>query len=140
MQHNYAYPRNATRVLYRTAYNVVWSLVFVATLSGCGNVVYAYRAHHATAKLEEAHKAGAEHRATYEYTLAQEHLRKAKTEAAEADYGDACELAALADEYAQRALDQVRARGLELPPPTEGASDENGAENESFTINVGAPK
>jgi hypothetical protein len=85
-------------------------LAFAFALTGCGNALYTYRANNASEKLEEARKAGAEQRALYEYTLAQEHLRKAMTEASEADYGDAYDLAGLADDYAQRAIDKAKNR------------------------------
>lgn len=80
------------------------------SLCGCGNVIYTYRANGASSKLEEARQAGAEKTALYEYTLAQEHLNKAMSEASEADYGDAAELAQLANEYAEQAVDKARLR------------------------------
>ena len=72
--------------------------------SGCGNSLYALRANQASSKLEEARNAGAEQRAPYEYTLAKEHLDKAMSEAAEADYGDAYSLADSAYDYAELAV------------------------------------
>ena len=54
--------------------------------------------------MEEARSAGAEQRAPYEYTLAKEHLDKAMSEAAEADYGDAYTLANAAYDYADQAV------------------------------------
>jgi len=77
-------------------------------LVGCGNVLYAARANDVAQRLEEARQAKAEERAPYEYTLAEEHLEKAMSEAAEADYGDAYHLAGLASEYVDRALARVR--------------------------------
>jgi hypothetical protein len=77
-------------------------------LMGCGNVLYAARANDVALRLEEARQAKAEERAPYEYTLAEEHLEKAMSEAAEADYGDAYHLAGLASEYVDRALARVR--------------------------------
>ncbi len=71
---------------------------------GCGNSLYALRANQASSKLEEARNAGAEQRAPYEYTLAKEHLDKAMSEAAEADYGDAYSLADSAFDYAELAV------------------------------------
>lgn len=79
-------------------------------LPGCGNVVYTYRANGAASTLEAARQAGAEQTALYEYTLASEHLKKAMSEASEADYGDASELARLADEYATLALKMAHLR------------------------------
>jgi hypothetical protein len=73
-------------------------------LTGCGNSLYALRANSASAKLQEARSAGAEQRAPYEYNLANEHLQAAMSEAAEADYGDAYELADEAYNYAELAL------------------------------------
>jgi hypothetical protein len=81
-----------------------------ALLPGCGNVLYAYRANSASIKLEEARQAGAERTALYEYTLAREHLTKAMSEASEADYGDASELAQLASDFALQAFEKARLR------------------------------
>lgn len=71
---------------------------------GCGNALYAIQANSASSKFEEARELGAEQYAPYEYYMAQEHLRKAETEAAEADYGDATELSNAAEEYADKAI------------------------------------
>ncbi len=79
-------------------------VIDLAGATGCGNSLYALRANAATLKLEEARTAGARHLAPYEYTLAEEHLNKSMSEAAEADYGDAFELANAAYEYAEQAV------------------------------------
>lgn len=71
---------------------------------GCGNSMYALRANTAANKLEEARQLGAEKLAPYEYYYASEHLDKAQTEAAEADYGDAVEFATTSIEYADKAI------------------------------------
>lgn len=83
------------------------ALVALGTV-GCGNSLYALRVNAAAAKLEEARELGAEQYATYEYYLAKEHLEKARTEASEADYGDAIELAGLSEEYAEKAIQLAR--------------------------------
>jgi len=64
---------------------------------------------------------GAEQRAPYEYYFAKEHLDKAKSEAAEADYGDAYELANVALEYATRAATLSTQRAA-AAAPTSSAS------------------
>jgi hypothetical protein len=89
------------------------ALTFALALSwpivvGCGNTLYAVQANSASGKLEEARELGAELYAPYEYYYAKEHLQKAQTEAAEADYGDAVELAEESKEYAERALRLTR--------------------------------
>jgi len=88
---------------------------------GCGNVLYTVRANDAASKLEEAREMGAEQRAPYEYYFAKEHLDKAKSEAAEADYGDAYELANVALEYATRAATLSTQRAA-AAAPTSSAS------------------
>ena len=75
---------------------------------GCGNALYAVQANSASEKLEEAHELGAEQYAPYEYFYAKEHLQKAQTEAAEADYSDAVDLAAASEEYADKAIRLTR--------------------------------
>ncbi len=96
-------------------------LVFVLSCSGavgCGNSLYALRVNQASSKLEEARNAGAEQRAPYEYTLAKEHLEKAMSEAAEADYGDAYSLADSAYEYADRAVEKCNQTPSNSNPTT----------------------
>lgn len=104
-----ACPSTIVRCCYR-ATCISLCTVAVGLLSGCGNVLYTYRANSASSRIEEAKAAGAEKTATYEFTLAQEHLRKSMSEASEADYGDATELAGLASEYAQQAIDKAKYR------------------------------
>ena len=99
-------PSNAA--LRKTRIALALLLSVVACLTGCGNSLYALRANAATSKLEEARNAGAEQRAPYEYTLAKEHLDKAMSEAAEADYGDAFSLANAAYDYADQAVQRCR--------------------------------
>lgn len=76
--------------------------------AGCGNTLYAIEANSAASKLEEAKELGAERLAPYEYYYAKEHLEKAQTEAAEADYGDALSLANTSEEYADKAIRLTR--------------------------------
>lgn len=79
-----------------------------ATATGCGNTLYAVQASSASSKLEEAQELGAEQYAPYEYFYAREHLQKAQTEAAEADYSDAIDLAETSEEYAEKAIRLTR--------------------------------
>jgi len=65
----------------------------LSSVAGCGSTIYAFKVNDASAKLEEARQLGAEELAPYEYYKAELHLRKARTEAAEADYGAAVNLA-----------------------------------------------
>jgi hypothetical protein len=75
---------------------------------GCGNTLYAIQANSASSKLEQARELGAEQSAPYEYFYAKEHLQKAQTEAAEADYSDAANLAEASVEYADKAIRLAR--------------------------------
>jgi hypothetical protein len=81
-----------------------WIALAVPLLSGCGNTLYAIQANAASGKLEEARELDAEKYAPYEYYYAKAHLDKAQFEAAEADYGDAADLAAVAEEFADKAI------------------------------------
>lgn len=94
--------------------SVMLLCVSIASITGCGNSLYALRANAASVKLEEAREAGAQQRAPYEYTLAEEHLNKAMSEAAEADYGDAFNLANDAYDYADKAVQRCE----QAQPPT----------------------
>lgn len=98
------------RLVWRRGCLVLSLAMLGSALPGCGNALYAVSASRAASKLEEARQLGAERTTPYEYTLAQEHLNKAMTEASEADYGDAFELARLANEYATQAVDKARLR------------------------------
>jgi len=75
---------------------------------GCGNAIYAVQVNAASSKVEEAHALGAEQYAPYEYYYAKEHLEKAQSEAAEADYSDAVDLAEASEEYADKAIRLAR--------------------------------
>ena len=76
----------------------------VAAALGCGNALYAIRISQASDAMARAEQLEAPVRAPYEYHFALEHLRKARSEAAEADFGDAERLAATALDYANRAV------------------------------------
>lgn len=80
------------------------SVVLVLLAAGCGNALYAVRVTQATGELQRAEQLGAAHRAPYEYFYALEHLRKARSEAVEADFADAAALAEIAYHYAERAI------------------------------------
>jgi hypothetical protein len=82
----------------------VWGAASVLLLSGCGNAIYAVQVSSASSRLEEARELRAEELAPYEYTMATEHLRKARSEAAEADYGDAIVFAEVCEEYSEKAI------------------------------------
>jgi hypothetical protein len=75
---------------------------------GCGNALYAARANQASEELARAEQLDALARAPYEYHYALEHLRKARTEALEADYSAAISLAEVAFDYASRAVQQAQ--------------------------------
>lgn len=76
----------------------------LAALAGCGNTIYAVEVNSAASKLEEAESLGAEQYAPYEFYAAKQHLEKARTEAAEADYGDAIDLASTSGDFSDKAI------------------------------------
>lgn len=71
---------------------------------GCGHTVFVIQVGSASNKLEEARELGAEKLATYEFYYASEHLRKARAEAAEADYSDAIDFAEISEQFAEKAI------------------------------------
>jgi hypothetical protein len=73
--------------------------------TGCGNGLYAMRVGRVSSELELAERGGALVSAPYEYYFADEHLRKARAEAAESDFGDALDLLGVAEQYARLARD-----------------------------------
>ena len=91
----------------RRAVTLTLALSVLAS-AGCGNTLYSIQANSASGKLEEARELGAEQSAPYEYFSAKEHLQKAQTEAAEADYSDAVDLAQASEEYAVQAIRVAR--------------------------------
>ena len=91
----------------RRAVTLVLAIAALAIV-GCGNTLYSIQANSASGKLEEARELGAEQSAPYEYFSAKEHLKKAQTEAAEADYSDAVDLAHASEEYAVQAIRVAR--------------------------------
>ena len=97
----------------------MWLGALLPGVSGCGNSLYALRANAASAKLEEAREAGAEQLAPYQYTLAKEHLTQARVEAAEADYGDAYDLANAAADYADQAIERCAQLAAKAPAAKE---------------------
>jgi hypothetical protein len=76
--------------------------------AGCGNTLYAVQISAASSKLEEARELGAEQYAPYEYWFAFQHIEKAQSEASEADYSDAVNLAEIGEEYADKAIKLAR--------------------------------
>lgn len=83
-------------------------VALLPAIAGCGNALYAVAANSASAKVEEARELGAEQYATYDFYLATEHLNKAQTEASEADYSDATNLAEQAEAHAEKAIRLAR--------------------------------
>ncbi len=92
--------------------NSQWVLCWLGTLllgsTGCGNAIYVMQINSASSRHEEARELGAEQLAPYDYYYAEEHLKKARQEAAEADYGDAIKLASAAEEHAAKAAKLAR--------------------------------
>jgi hypothetical protein len=77
-------------------------------VAGCGHGLFAIQARSAESKLAEARALQAPDLAPYEYYYAEVHLEQARQEAAEADYGDAIELAETSEEYAEKAIELSR--------------------------------
>lgn len=86
---------------------VAW-VGLLTILPGCGNALYAVAANSASSKVEEARELGAEQYAAYDFYMATEHLHKAQTEASEADYSDATNLAEEAEAHADKAIQLAR--------------------------------
>jgi hypothetical protein len=101
---------------------VLVRLVLLALLGllGCGNTLYALRVTRASETLARAEQLDAATRAPYEYHFALEHLKKARSEAANADFGDAERLASVALEYADRAVQLAQRVERVVPVAPEG--------------------
>lgn len=78
-------------------------------IGGCGSVWYSVSVNAASSRVEQARQMGAETQAPFEYYYAKEHLRQAQVEAQEASYSDAATYAETAEQYAQKAIDQILA-------------------------------
>ena len=87
---------------------------FAAVFVACGPVAYTVSVVPATRAVEQAREADASEHAPYEFHYAEEHLEKAREEAAEASYGDARRYAATAEEFGTKARDLARRRLREM--------------------------
>lgn len=87
------------------ACRVAASLGLLVCAGGCGHPLYIARAAQASAKLARAEQLDAAEKAPYEYYYALEHLREARSEALQAEYGDAVALLQVAFDYATRAVE-----------------------------------
>lgn len=91
-------------------------LLVAALVAGCGPVTYINEVtRKASTDVEAARAAQADQYAPYYYTLAVEYLRKAREEAAHADFEAASRLGRMASKAARRAVElsivEVRNRG-----------------------------
>lgn len=111
----------ATSVVMTRAVMAIVALV--PLLGGCGSVICAVRITRASDELARAEQLDATRRAPFEFHFALEHLREARSEAMEADYGAAARLAAVAHTYARRAVE--RAQRVERVQPSIGSSEES---------------
>jgi hypothetical protein len=106
----------------------------------CGHPLYLARAAQTSAELARAEQLDAAEKAPYEYYYALEHLREARSEALEAEYGDAVALLQVAFDYASRAvevsqrMEPVPSSGSRSPAPASSV----GADHHS-TSSPGAP-
>lgn len=80
---------------------------------GCAPTLYTVHILPAARAVHQAEEAGAAELAPYEYHYANEHLRQAREEAADAFYQDALGHAKIAEEYGEKALDLARRRRRE---------------------------
>lgn len=87
-----------------------------SVLGGCGAVYYTAQIHSAESRVEQARAVGAEQYAPYEFYFAEEHLKKAKTEASEASYGEAATYAEVSEEYARKAIDLAKVQKAKKAP------------------------
>lgn len=83
-------------------------LAVAVTLTGCGNAAFATQATTAARNVAKARELGAETLAPYDFYSAEEYLKKARSEAAEADYGDARLLARESNRRALQAIQTAR--------------------------------
>jgi hypothetical protein len=91
---------------------LVLALVF-GLLFGCGPIGYIVEINGAAQAVEGARAVNAARLAPYEYHYAAEHLDKAREFAAEAEYQNAMDMAAVAEEYGNRARELARRRQQE---------------------------
>jgi hypothetical protein len=104
--------RRSGRIVQRLGLLALGAVAALAT-EACGPIGYTVNILEATSTVEEAHQAGAESTAPYEYFYASSYLDKAREEAGRAEYQSAMEMANVAQEYGTRARDLARRRGRE---------------------------
>jgi hypothetical protein len=82
--------------------------LIAVTLVGCAPSVYAVQSTHAARAVEQAKRSHAGDHASYELTLAEAYLGKAREESSEAAYQDAIKFARLSRENAEKAIERSR--------------------------------
>lgn len=108
------------RVLFRSTGILAVGLGATGALltMGCGNTLYLVQVNQAEEAFEEARELGAEQYSPYEYYSAEARLKEAKTQAAQAEYGNASDLSDEATEYAQKAIVKAKkSRSLSIGAP-----------------------
>jgi len=98
-------------------------LFSLALLAGCGPITYINEVtRKASADVEAARAAQADRYAPYHYTLAVEYLRKAREEAAHADYQAANRLGRKASEAARTAIEVSMSAARSGAPAGQGGA------------------
>ncbi len=95
------------------ALSMTLGTLLAVAFCGCGPVMYTSQIRAAARAVEQARVAQAPERAPYEYYLAEDHLEKAREEAAEASYQDAIRFAKTAEQFGVKAQDLARTRARE---------------------------
>lgn len=90
--------------------------VFVIAGSGCGAMVAKTRFIGADIAIRAAERAGAERKATYDYTAAQVYFEKAREEEGKARFGFAIDYYGLAETHAEQAKVKALAADADVPP------------------------
>jgi hypothetical protein len=98
------------------------SLAFVLLSSGCGAARGTYFLVDAEQRLQAAREGGAP-QAVYQWTMAEEHMRKAYEEWGYSDYEAAESMASLAVDWADKADEMVKSAPTPIQTAPEGVPD-----------------
>lgn len=99
-----------TRPIRARSVTLLLFLLSALLFSGCGPTIYTSNVLSASRSVEAARHVDAATHAPYEYYFAEEHLKKAREEASEANYEAAIIYARVAKEYSEKARERARAQ------------------------------
>ena len=128
----------------RVSVSLCFVIAAVFTLTGCAATHTAIQITKANQAVKRAKDRGAAQYATYEYTMAEHYLNKAREEAGASDFKDSVQLAHGAAEWADKAIIAIEKEGRDLdeaalPGETRTLTEEDRIVTETDTPDTPTP-